>query len=152
MDYIKHNLSSHTLTELKVYLTRLFNVIIIESLWQDIVISHWSFILLIFLFFYLFNLLKQILSSSQFLFCITHVSLTQNRAWSWNTKLTSKWMDESNMSSSFSAMTNCCSVSSSGKRKITLVGSHLEFVKEVSHSHTIKDVKLLRNSSYQVGV
>ncbi|XP_059181459.1 plexin-C1-like isoform X1 [Centropristis striata] len=37
----------------------------------------------------------------------------------------------------------------SGKRKITLIGSHLEFVEGVVHSHALQEVKPPRNSSYQ---
>uniref|UniRef100_A0A3P8U4N1 Plexin C1 n=1 Tax=Amphiprion percula TaxID=161767 RepID=A0A3P8U4N1_AMPPE len=37
----------------------------------------------------------------------------------------------------------------SGKRKITLMGSHLEFVEEVVHSHALQEVRLPTNSSYQ---
>ncbi|XP_053170200.1 plexin-C1-like [Scomber japonicus] len=37
----------------------------------------------------------------------------------------------------------------SGNRKITLSGSHLEFVEGVIHSHTMQDVRLPRNSNSQ---
>ncbi|XP_053200173.1 plexin-C1-like [Scomber japonicus] len=37
----------------------------------------------------------------------------------------------------------------SGNRKITLMGSHLEFVEGVIHSHTMQDVRLPRNSNSQ---
>ncbi|XP_026003310.1 plexin-C1-like [Astatotilapia calliptera] len=37
----------------------------------------------------------------------------------------------------------------SGKRKLTLMGSHLEVAEGVKHSHTKQDVELPRNSSYQ---
>ncbi|XP_022077940.2 plexin-C1-like [Acanthochromis polyacanthus] len=37
----------------------------------------------------------------------------------------------------------------SGKREITLIGSNLEFVEEVVHSHALQEVRLPKNSSYQ---
>ncbi|XP_071358919.1 plexin-C1-like isoform X2 [Trachinotus anak] len=37
----------------------------------------------------------------------------------------------------------------SGKRKITLIGSHLEFVEGVTHSHALQEVKLPRNNNFQ---
>ncbi|XP_074481400.1 plexin-C1 isoform X2 [Sebastes fasciatus] len=37
----------------------------------------------------------------------------------------------------------------SGKRKITLRGSHLEFVEGVMHSHALQEVQLPRDSNYQ---
>lgn len=44
------------------------------------------------------------------------------------------------------------SVSFSGKRKITLIGSHLDFVEGVIHSHARQEVRLPRNSNFQVGL
>ncbi|MED6281837.1 hypothetical protein CHARACLAT_025985 [Characodon lateralis] len=43
----------------------------------------------------------------------------------------------------------CCSVSRSGKRKVTLIGTHLDLVDSVTHINAPQEVILPRNSSSQ---
>ncbi|KAL3976752.1 phosphatidylinositol-3,4,5-trisphosphate 5-phosphatase 2 [Sarotherodon galilaeus] len=54
----------------------------------------------------------------------------------------------------YSSLPSCTNITPSsswisGKRKITLMGSHLNFVEGVVHSHTMQDVRLPRNISSQ---
>ncbi|MEQ2208761.1 hypothetical protein XENOCAPTIV_013708 [Xenoophorus captivus] len=44
----------------------------------------------------------------------------------------------------------CCSVSCSGKRKVTLIGTHLDLVDSVTHINGPQEVILPRNSSSQL--
>lgn len=65
----------------------------------------------------------------------------------------------SNLCSISSSLIGCCSVSCSGKRKLTVTGSHLEFVEGIVHEHKqtdvrppIQEVKPPRDSNLQVGL
>ncbi|XP_056223176.1 plexin-C1-like [Seriola aureovittata] len=59
-----------------------------------------------------------------------------------------------NMKITYSSLPFCANITpssawDSGKRKITLMGSHLEFVERVTHSHAPQEVRLPRNSNFQ---